>query len=61
MQEKGKEKKFNMHGKDSIVLGYFIIYTHATHEKRRLDTILPIKKSLEIIHEKEEKGKASSS
>ena len=32
----------------------FIIYTHATHEKGRLDTILPIFKSLEKIHARRE-------
>ena len=42
MCKKRKEKKLNMQGKDNMVLDYFIIYTHATHEKREADTILPI-------------------
>ena len=41
MCKKRKEKKLNMQGKDNMVLDYFIIYTHATHEKRSLVTILP--------------------
>ena len=34
MRKKRKEKKLNMQGKDNMVLDYFIIYTHSTHEKK---------------------------
>ena len=40
-----------MQGKDNMVLGYFIIYTHATHEKRRLGHNSSNSYSLHEIHE----------
>ena len=35
-----------------MVLDYFIIYTHATHEKRRLILILPTKAQTHAAKEK---------
>ena len=49
--QKRKEKKLNMQGKDNMVLGYFIIYTHATHEKGRLGHNSSNSYSLHEIHE----------
>ena len=51
MCKKRKEKKLNMQGKDNMMLGYFIIYTHATHEKGRLGHNSSNSYSLHEIHE----------